>query len=139
MLHGFYIPLGDQLNRYQLSVAHLTEGRYEVLAGGRSLGTWSASELATGISLASASADPWQPGGPWHAQGHAVKSLTDLRDTLDFTRRDLAAYLGAHPRQKELMESAAAIEESLITLQRDMARPVSVDFVIRRAIPKAGP
>ena len=137
MLHGFYIPLGDQLNRYNLSVAHLPEGRYDVLAGGRPLGTWSASELSAGISIASATADPWQPGGPWHAQGHAVKALTDLRDTLDFTRRDMAAFLGAHPRQTELMKTAATIEENLIALQRDMARPVPVDFVIRRADPKA--
>lgn len=137
MLHGFYIPLGDQLNRYGLTIEHLPEGRYDVLAGGRPLGTWSATELAAGLNLASATADPWVPGGPWHAQGHVVKALTDLRDTLDFTRRDVTAFLDAHPRQKELMEKAAAIEESLIALQRDMARPVPIEFVIRRATPKA--
>jgi lysophospholipase L1-like esterase len=137
MLHGFYIPIGDQLNRHSLKVANLADGHYDVLAGGRPLGNWSASELSAGISIASATADPWQPGGPWHAQGHAVKALTDLRDTLDFTRRDMATFLEAHPRQKELMKNAAAIEEDLIALQRDLARPVPVDFVIRRTAPKA--
>lgn len=136
MLHGFYIPLGDQLNRYDLAIEHLPAGRYDVIAGGRPLGTWSATELAAGLNLASATADPWVPGGPWHAQGHAVNALTDGRDTLDFTRRDLATFLAAHPQQKELLEKAAALEQSMIALQRDLARPVPVEFVIRRAAAK---
>jgi lysophospholipase L1-like esterase len=132
-LHGFYIPLGDELNRYGLTVTHLAPGRYEVEAGGRKLGTWTAEELAIGVNIASATADPWEPGGPWHAQGHAVKALTDIRDTLDFTQRDIASYLQAHPQNQALQSKAAAVEASLIELQRATARPVAVRFAVRKA------
>jgi lysophospholipase L1-like esterase len=132
MLHGFYIPISEDFNRYGLTVTGLDPGRYEIKAGGRPLGVWSAEELSKGVNIAAATADPWQPGGPWQAQGFAVKSFTDLRDTLDFTRRDVSAHLGAHPRHKELTAQAAAIEEQLLALRRELARPVPVSFELRR-------
>jgi hypothetical protein len=132
-LHGFYIPLGDELNRHGLTVTHLAPGRYEVEAGGRRLGTWTAAQLANGVNIASATADPWEPGGPWHAQGHIVKALTDIRDTLDFTQRDIASYLQAHPQNEALRSKAPVVEASLIELQRATARPVEVKFVVRKA------
>ncbi len=48
MLMGFHIPITDELNRYGLTVRGLAEGRWEILAGGRPLGTWTASQLAEG-------------------------------------------------------------------------------------------
>ena len=73
------------------------------------------------------------PGGPWHAQGHAVKALTDVRDTLDFARRDIAAYLPEHPDRGALAEEAAALEAGLVRLQRRIAAPVAVTFHVRKA------
>jgi lysophospholipase L1-like esterase len=54
MLQGMYIPISDELNRYLLTVLNLPKGSYEILAGGRQLGKWSAGELSRGVNLASA-------------------------------------------------------------------------------------
>lgn len=135
-LHGLYIPFGEELNRYLLTIKNLPEGRYEMTAGGRPLGSWTATELGRGINIASATADPWQPGGPWHAQAHAVKVFTDMRDELAFARRGIDETLTSHPRLAQLQARTRALEESLIELQREMARPVPVQFVVRRESPK---
>jgi lysophospholipase L1-like esterase len=132
MLHGMFIPFSDELNRYQLAVTNLGPGRYEVSAGSRPLGIWTAEALARGVNLASATADPWVPGGAWDAQAHAVKTLTDMRDELVFARRGMNAYLTNHPRLTELRDQTAAIERSVIALQRDLSRPIPVHFSIRR-------
>jgi len=131
MLHGLYIPIGDELNRYLMTVTGLSEGRYEVTAGGRSLGTWKAGDLNRGINIASATADPWQPGGPWDAQAQAIKVFTDMRDELVFARRGLSQYLPSHPLLSELRTKADEIEKSLVAFQKEIARPVPVRFVIR--------
>lgn len=136
MLQGFFIPITDDLNRYGLTVSGLAAGRYEILAGDRRLGIWPADQLARGIDLASASAEPWEPGGPWHAQGQILKTLTDLRDEIDWAGRDLHRFLAAHPAQSDLEKQRAAIESALISLQRDLARPVPTSFVIRPAAPE---
>ena len=132
MLHGFYIPIGDELNRYLLAATNLPAGRYEVTAGGRLLGQWNADALARGINIASATADAWAPGGPWDAQAHAVKIFTDMRDELAFARRGMNETLTAHPQIESLRARTTAIEESLVALQRETARPVPVKFVVRR-------
>ncbi|MES2466278.1 MAG: GDSL-type esterase/lipase family protein [Verrucomicrobiota bacterium] len=138
MLHGFFIPIGEELNRYDLTITNLTPGRYAVLAGGRRLGTWSAEQLAQGVNLASASAEPWEPGGPWQAQGQLLKTLTDLRDEIDWAGRDLKKFLTAHPAQADLATKTASIETALTALQRDLARPVPTDFIVRPAAAEAG-
>jgi hypothetical protein len=132
-LHSFYIPIVDELNRYMLTVKNLPAGRYEVSAGGRLLGAWPAAEFARGLNLASATADPWQPGGPWDAQGHAVKVFTDMRDELALARRGMDQTLTAHPNLADLRHQAVGIEERIVALQRETARPVPVKFVIRKA------
>jgi len=132
MLHGFFIPIGDGLNRYLLTVKGLPEGPYELTAGGRSLGAFGADALARGINIASSTADPWQPGGPWDAQAHAVKIFTDMRDELALARRGMDRTLTSHPDLESLRRKADAIEESLVALQREMARPVPVQFVVQR-------
>jgi lysophospholipase L1-like esterase len=136
MLHGFYIPIGDELNRYLLAIKGLPEGRYEVTAGGRLLGAWQAAELSRGVNLASATADPWQPGGPWDAQAHAVKIFTDMRDELALARRGMNETLTANPRLHDLQNEMAVIEKKLINLQRDTARPVPVRFIARKLAQK---
>jgi hypothetical protein len=131
MLHGFYIPLGEELNRYLLAVKNLPAARYEVFGGGRSLGSWDAEALALGINIASATTDPWQPGGPWDAQAHALKIFTDMRNELAFARRGMDQTLIAHPKLAALRTRTITIEKSLVRLQRDMARPVPVTFVVQ--------
>ncbi len=132
MLHGLFIPIGDELNRYLLTILHLPEGRYDILAGGRPLGTWTAEDLGGGINIASATADPWQPGGPWDAQAQTVKILTDMRDEIVFARRNMDSQLDTHPRFETLRARTKSIEARLVALQRDLAGPVPVRFIVRR-------
>lgn len=135
MLQGFYIPISEELNRYGLTISGLAEGRWEIRAGGRPLGTWTAAQLAGGINLASASGEPWEPGGPWHAQGQLLKTITDVRDEIDWMRRDLRRYLGAHPCIDSLSAQTEGLENALRTLQRDLARPVETTFEVRPVAP----
>jgi len=131
MLQGMFIPIGDELNRYMLTVKGLPEGTYEMKAGGRPLGKWKAGELARGVNIASATANGWVPGGPWDAQGHALKVFTDMRDELVFARQGIGSDLSAHPQQRELVAQADAIEQHLIELQRQISHPVPVAFELQ--------
>jgi len=133
-LHGMYIPISDELNRYLLTVKNLPEGRYEITAVGRKLGSWSSTELSKGINIASATFDPWVPGGPWDAQGHAVKIFTDMRDELAFARRGMEQTLASHPRFESLRGQSISIEENIVALQRAASQPVPVRFVVRRKV-----
>jgi hypothetical protein len=133
MLQGMYIPIGNELNRYMLSILNLAPGKYEIFANDRPLGTWSAEALSQGVNLASATADPWVPGGPWDAQGHAVKVFTDMRDELASARQGLDQTLKSHPRIKALETETDRIEKSIVKLQRDIARPIPVEYVIKKS------
>jgi hypothetical protein len=81
--------------------------------------------------MASATADPWIPGGPWDAQAHAVKVLVDMRDEIVFMRRALTNHLPVHPKLDALRERTTAMEQDIIRLQRDLARPIFVPFEIK--------
>jgi lysophospholipase L1-like esterase len=131
LIEGRFVPFTEELNRYLLTVTNLAAGKYEVLAGGRLLGKWDASALAAGLNLASATGDPWQPGGPWDVQGQNLKVLVDARDDIEFARHGMEQTLTSHPRLSDLRRESATVEQSLIRLQRDLARPVPVEFVIR--------
>jgi acetyl esterase/lipase/lysophospholipase L1-like esterase len=133
MLQAMYIPIGDELNRYMLTVRGLSAGRYEITADGRQLGKWNSADLERGINIASATADPWRPGGPWDAQGHAVKSFTDMRDELVYARRGVERDLTSHPQLAAIRDRTNAIEAGLIELQRETAKPIPVQFRIRKA------
>ena len=131
-LCAFYMPVGDELNRYLLTVTGLVPGRYELRAGGRLLGQWPATDFEHGLNIASATADPWEPGGPWDAQGHALKTLTDVRDELVFARRGMGFYLTAHPHFDELRAKVNALENGVLELQHELAQPVPVRFSLRK-------
>ncbi|MDB6038619.1 MAG: hypothetical protein JWM99_2460, partial [Verrucomicrobiales bacterium] len=130
MLHGMYIPIGTELNRYMLTIDHLQTCDYEITANGRALGTWSSSSLAAGVNIASATPDPWMPGGPWDAQAHIVKILTDMRDEIVFARQGMDQTLSSHPRIDSLGTEADAIEKSIVNLQRNTARPIPIKFIV---------
>jgi acetyl esterase/lipase/lysophospholipase L1-like esterase len=132
MLQGAYIPISTELNRYVLGIKGLAAGLYEVMADDRLLGKWKSVDLERGINIASATADPWQPGGPWDAQGHAVKVFTDMRDELVHAQRAMERDLFRHPQISALREQGRAIEARIVELQRATARPVPVQFRVRK-------
>jgi hypothetical protein len=100
-------------------------------AGGRRVGTWSAEELAKGVNLASASAEPWEPGGPWHAQGQLLTTMTMLRDELEWAERDLQKFLAGQPNHAALTAQTAALHSALVQLQRALAAPVPTACTLR--------
>jgi len=131
-LNEFYIPFGDELNRYLLTLTGLPAGQYEVTAGGRALGDWSADDLARGINIASATTNIWVLGGPWDAQADALKVFTEARNNLAGTRHDMEQTLTSNPQLASLQDKTLAIEKRLVALQRATAQPVPVKFIIRK-------
>ena len=132
VLQQLYVPIGSELNKYELAIRNLPEGKYAITAGGRGLGQWSANDLARGINIASATADPWHSGGPWDAQARVIKIFTDMRDELVFASRDMQQELTSHGKLTELTATAQDIENRIVALQRATARPIPVQFVIRK-------
>ncbi len=127
-----YVPVPDGINRYLLTVKNLPEGDYELTAEGRGLGKVSARQLARGINLAHMTADGWHPGGPWDAQSDVVKELVDGRDKLWMGNQMRVEYLGRHPQAAELARTNAALDEAVVALLRQTARPYPYHFEIRR-------
>src|SRR5262249_5281209 len=75
-----FVRLPDEMNRYTLTVKNLKPGKYTITAEGRALGSFAADQLEKGINIASATADGWEPGGPWDAQAWSLNFLTDARN-----------------------------------------------------------
>ncbi|MBI3860635.1 MAG: SGNH/GDSL hydrolase family protein [Planctomycetia bacterium] len=128
-----FVPIHDELNRYLLSVQKLVPGQYELLVEGRMVGKYSADQLARGVNIASATADPWQPGGPWDAQAAALKNLTDARHELALSQVLANAYDADNSGRTAQAARATAINTQIENLQRDTARPRPYHFVIRSA------
>jgi lysophospholipase L1-like esterase len=130
-----FVPVPDELNRYLLAVDNLPEGRYEVRADGRGVGTFTARQLAAGVNIASATADGWQPGGPWDAQASVLQALTDARHQLALAGALAKGYLSEGPLPEELSRRAGPTDDELVALQRLAARPRPYRFLIRKADP----
>jgi lysophospholipase L1-like esterase len=128
-----FIPLPDEMNRYLLTVKGLAPGKYEVTASQRKVGTYTAGQLAGGVNLASATADPWQPGGPWEAQAWLVNPLTDARNKAVEPEKFFADYLAQNPNREAISKQTGEVNASIEALQRETAKPVPYPFVIRRA------
>jgi lysophospholipase L1-like esterase len=126
-----FIPIPDNLNRYMLTVRNLKPGRYEIRAEGRRLGTATERQLHEGLNIASMTADPWEPGGPWDAQAGVVKELTEARDRLTIGGLLRNSFLPDHPRRNILARQSAEMDDRLVALQRDTARPFPYHFEVR--------
>jgi hypothetical protein len=128
-----FVPVPDELNRYMLTVLGLPPGRYDVLAEGRPLGAFLEKELAAGVNIASATADGWEPGGPWDAAATTLISMTDARDQIANAGRALDHYLPGHPDRTELHMQSRAINQKIEALQKTLVKPRAFHFVVRRA------
>jgi len=126
-----YIPLPGELARYMLRVEGLQEGKYQIAVDGRSLGAFPADRLASGVNLTFATADPWQPGGPWNAQANVLKGLTDARHELTVAEMQGRASLPTDGLPKEFAPVFAKVDADLVSLQRKTAHPRPYRFVIR--------
>ncbi|HVJ84343.1 MAG TPA: GDSL-type esterase/lipase family protein, partial [Caulifigura sp.] len=128
-----FVPIPEELNRYMLAVPSLEPGRYTVTVDGRTVGTFPANQLAKGVNIASSTADPWQPGGPWMAQGNILQQLTEARDKLDMTRLLTGAHLKERDLPKELAAPVATTNGQIEDMQRAIAKPRPYRFSIRKA------
>ena len=125
-----YVPIPEELNRYMLSVKHLPKGRYEVTADNRPLGHFAAEQLAQGVNLSSATADGWEPGGPWDAQAWILKDMTEARSQLASSRRFLDHYLPGHPERDKLHARQSELSIKIEDLQRALVNPRPFHFVV---------
>ena len=128
-----FVPIPDQLNRYMLTITNLKPGRYDVHVDGRALGQWSEKEMAAGLNIASATADGWQPGGPWDAAATILIAMTNARDEIANADRFLDHYLPTHPRLPELHVQSPEIDIHIEELQRTLLKPRPFHFVVSRA------
>lgn len=128
-----FIPIPDELDRYMLTVKNLKPGLYEVLADGRSLGTFMARQLAQCVNICSSTADGWEPGGPWDVEAAALIHLTDARSELMEAQRQNNNLLPMHPARASLDSQVEAANEKLENLQRTLVRPRPFHFVVRLA------
>ena len=128
-----FVPLHQDLNRYLLTVRGLPAGRYAVSADGRNIATYTASQLAAGVNIASMTASAWQPGGPWDAQAHVLKTLTDARHDLGTSELLAELYLPGGALAEPLSAPAADADLQLVELQRLVGKPRPYRFTVRVA------
>lgn len=131
-LQFFAVPVPEELNRYMLSVRGLPAGRYELQAGGRELGKFTAQQLAKGLNISSLTSNGWEPGGPWDAQAAALKMVTDARMEIVNSQDYSDHFLPNHPGMNEVRTESAATLERIERLQRKIAAPVTVHFEVKR-------
>lgn len=127
-----FVPVPDELNRYRLQVDGLAAGRWELTVDGRGVGIYPAGQLAKGLNLSFATANAWEPGGPWDAQANVLKALTEARHELAVASMLSRAYLSASDLPVRLSPSVQQADEQLVALQRQAAAPRPYRFVLRR-------
>ena len=128
-----FIPLPDEMNRYMLTVKNMNAGNYIVTADDRALGTFSADQLAAGLNIASATADGWEPGGPWDAQGWSLNFLTESRNEAAQMDKLSRIYLDQNRDRGDILKQVAGINTQLEAAQRTVAKPQRYHFVIKPA------
>ena len=139
LLRFRFLSIGDELNRYMLTVRNLPDAQYDINVDGRGLGHWSADQLAKGANIASATANGWEPGGPWEAQAWVLRQITDSRSEVAEAYRNLRDYLPDHPDMAALDDGANATNDRLIADQRALVRPRAFHFVITPHAAKSSP
>jgi lysophospholipase L1-like esterase len=127
-----FIPITDELNRYLLSVLNLPAGRYAIFASGRNLGEFTDKVLAGGLNISSLTANNWEPGGPWEAQSGVLMKITEARRELAGAQQQSESFTRSHPRYTELRAQSQRVVDSIASLQRNVARPYPIHFIIRR-------
>lgn len=131
-LNFFHIPIPAELNRYMLTIRGLEPGKYELRAGGRLLGKFTARQLASDLNISSMTANGWEPGGPWDAQAAALKMVTDARMEIVGSQSYSSLFLTDHPGMDAVRAETQAALERLEALQRKYATPVKVHFEAKR-------
>jgi lysophospholipase L1-like esterase len=134
-----YIRVPDEINRYMLTIKGLPAGEYAIRADGRGLGAFPSDRLAAGVNLCSATADGWEPGGPWEAQAWSLADLTESRSRLSVARIHLAHHLPNHPALADLDARTKAANEQIEAIQHALTNPRPFRFTVERVEPARKP
>ncbi|MBI5757840.1 MAG: SGNH/GDSL hydrolase family protein [Planctomycetales bacterium] len=134
-LHFAFVPVPNELNRYLLAVKNLPNGKYDVTADERGVGTFTSQQLSGGVNIASTTSNGWEPGGPWNAQASVLLSLTNARGELGAALTQANVYIKQGDLPAELAKQAAASNERLEANQRTVAQPRPYRFVIKPVKP----
>ena len=124
-----FIPVPEDLNRYRLVVKNLPPGKYDLLADGRKFGEATAAQVASGLNIASLTANGWEPGGPWDSQSCIVKELVEARDKVWWGTRIDELFL---PGRADLRKHLEKLDDEIVEAQRAAAAPRRYRFEIRR-------
>jgi lysophospholipase L1-like esterase len=127
-----WIPLPEELNSYRLRIEGLAPGDYEVRAGGRLLGKLSAERLAKGDNISTATANGWEPGGPWEAQSNALKDLIEARDKLWGAGVERQRFDPTNPDDATLRQTIQDMDQRMMALEYATAKPFPYLFEVNR-------
>ena len=126
-----FVPIPEGLNQYQLTIANLPAGKYEILAAGRKISEETSAALAQGVNMASMTSNGWEPGGLWNAQSDAIKEGVDARDKLWAGGVIRERFMAPHPGAAALAAEARALDDQLVAHLRHLAQPVPYLIEIR--------
>ncbi|HEV7278686.1 MAG TPA: SGNH/GDSL hydrolase family protein [Pirellulaceae bacterium] len=126
-----FVPI-PKINAYRLKVTNLAPGTYDLVVDGRAVGSYGADALSAGVDIASATADGWQPGGPWDAQATMLKSLTEARHELDLALQSGERTLPESELLPAVQKETDAANARLEGMQRLVAKPRPYEFVLTR-------
>jgi lysophospholipase L1-like esterase len=112
----------DQLDKEMLTVTGLPANTYDLKIDGKTVGTFSREQLEAGINLAVIET-------PMVEQARRVGELTDMHNSLFMRRwRDVQMPWANEPKLGTVLGRLDAGEESVVTAQRDLAKPVLRHF-----------
>ena len=133
-----FTPLLEEMNYYGLKVAALPKGDYDVLLGGKKVGTYSEADLAKGVNLAEAAL----AAGPVADQvKDVVKAITDKTNYYhgQIYRGLILANLAKLPDFKDVAKDDFAKKRDVLIEQR-MQKMLEYDAAIRKALePRIAP
>lgn len=127
-----FTPLLDEMNYYGLKVVALPKGNYDVLLGGKKVGTYSEADLAKGVNLAEAALT----AGPVADQvKDVVKAITDKTNYYhgQIYRGLILANVAKLPDFKDVGKDDIAKKRDALVEQRMQKMP-EYDAAIRKAL-----
>jgi hypothetical protein len=131
-----FIPIPELLNGYSLQITSLAAGDYDLIVDGRKVGTYSADQLGREVNISSATADPWQPGGPWDAQANILFTLTDSRSKAESSLSLARNHFPNASLTKDYAAEFQIANRQIEAMQRLIAKPRNYRFVVEKVKPK---
>jgi lysophospholipase L1-like esterase len=127
-----WFNISADLNQYVLKVAELPSGSYEVEVESRTLGTWTAAQLAAGINIGPDIFDAWWPMTPWGGKSLVLTGMINARQELQLNRSLAQSMIATDPNLNTVLNQLTTINGRILTAQRDAATPYAMRFVVRK-------